>query len=60
MVNYIFGDPIPASEVHQDDHDDPETSWHLWEQSVRELDEKVLESKRATPPAELGEEPAER
>ena len=57
VVDYIFGDPIPAPEVLPDD---PETSWHLWEQSVRELDEKILEAKRSTLPAELGEEPAER
>lgn len=57
VVNYIFGDPIPVPEVL---HDDPETSWHLWEQSVRELDEIIVEAKRATIPAELGEELAER
>ena len=57
VVDYIFGDPFPVPEVL---HDDPETSWHLWEQSVRELDEIIIEAKRATIPAELGEELAER
>jgi len=42
VAYYIFGDPIPAPEVMDDD---PETSWHLWEQSVREMDE-LIESKR--------------
>jgi hypothetical protein len=46
VADYIFGDPIPAPEVLDDD---PETSWHLWEKSVREMDE-LIESKRPPRP----------
>jgi hypothetical protein len=49
VVDYIFGDPIPAPEVIESD---PATTWGLWEDAVKKLDE-LVETRRTTQPSQL-------
>ena len=56
LVDYIFGDPIPAPEVIEDD---PVSSWQKWEEAVKEMDD-LIEFRLTQPPTDFDRLPSTR
>ena len=50
LVDYIFGDPIPAPEVIE---------WQKWEEAVKEMDE-LIEFRLTQPPTDFDRLPSRR
>ena len=56
LADYIFGDPIPAPEVIEDD---PVSSWQKWEEAVKEMDD-LIEFRLTQPPTDFDRLPSRR